>query len=88
MVILVAAMGTTTLISPWRPSPGESGTCNKCDLFWIIQRAIWIYLILVNNAENVRIFPLLGNGGHFLRLSIANPSISGKRLMLENVFFG
>lgn len=24
--------------------------CSKCDLFWVIQRDIWIYLMSANNA--------------------------------------
>lgn len=38
--------------------------------------------------QSIRFFPLLGNRGHFLRLSISNSSTSGKGLILENICIG
>lgn len=59
--------------------------CSKCDLVWDIQRDIWMYLFWWILLNYVGVSPLLGNGGHFLRLSFSNSSISGKGFTLENI---
>lgn len=52
--------------------------CSRCDIFWVIQRDIWIYLISVNSAKIHRGFPSVRKQRTFCKafLWFLNHSIS------------